>query len=388
MWNTNSMIRYHCQIKIDIITPGKPITISFNNEKRIFDKDQSYELNLELEHPMGNPTLFSIKGMVPAGKQRVSVKNILINGASLMEWRKFCLFNQKNNLYIQNISVEEEPELSFNGDFLLNISKNLNQFEWFSFYFSKIQKDFVYNNTQHDCHADYGCYEACICPKTTTHILSWQNKPHREYDIDQSYQYACFGCSITYGSAISLSGTWPSQLSQRQNCHVLNFGVPRIGVDGILNNLISAVKKFKIQEIILLLPNLERRLARIRRGDFHFRIPITGNALPEDSSTYTGNIYMNTDWLNERLLKKHKSIIKDYKNRFGRKACDLLLKQLNDLNIPFRISSWSKETYEYISQRVKQDQLLPLFENDRSALDRVHPSVDCHTKFVNDILKQ
>ena len=387
MLSTNSMIKYQCQITMAISTSGTPITILFNNEKRIFDKDQSCELTLELEHTTVNPILFSIKGMVPGGRQRISVTNILVNGASLMDWRKFCLFNRKNNLYIENISVEDEPELSFNGDFLLNISKNLNQFEWFSFYFSKRREDFVYNNTQHDCHADYGCYEACICPKTTTHILSWQNKPHCEYEINRSYRYACFGCSITYGSAIPLSGTWPSQLSQKQNCRVLNFGVPRIGVDGILYNLISAVKKFKIEEIILLLPNLERRLARIKRGDFYFRIPITGNALPEDSSIYTGNIYMNSNWLNEKLLKKHKSIIKDNNNRFGRKACDLLLKQLGQLNIPFRLSSWSNETYEYISQRVKPNQLLPLFENDRNALDRVHPSINCHDRFVRQILK-
>ena len=136
-----------------------------------------------------------------------------------------------------------------------------------------------------------------------------------------------------------------------------------------------------------MLPNLERRLARIKRGDFYFKIPITGNALPEDSSTYTGNIYMNSNWLNEKLLKKHKSIIKDNNNRFGRKACDLLLKQLGQLNIPFRLSSWSNETYEYVSQRVKPNQLLPLFENDRNALDRVHPSINCHDRFVRQILK-
>lgn len=380
-------MKYNCKIKTKIITSGFPIIISCNGEEIVLDRDCDHDFELELSYTGVDPILLSVKGIKPGGKQRVSVTDILINGARLMDYRKFCLFERKNNLYIENIPVESEPELSFNGNFILNISKNPDQFRWFSFYFSKKRIDFVYNNTQHDCHAEYGCYEACICPKTTTHVLSWQNKPHRDYAVDRSYEYACFGCSVTYGSAIPLSETWPSQLSRKLNVGVLNFGVPRIGIDGILHNLISAVQKFKIKNIVILLPNLERRLSRIKRGDYYFRIPITGNALPEDSSTYTGNIYMDSNWLNEKLLKKHHAILRDNDNRFGRKACDLLLKKLHQLDIPFGLSSWSMETYDYIKKKIDAKNLLPFFENDRRAMDRSHPSTNCHDQFVKLILK-
>ena len=379
---------FFMQLKIEILfsslVQGNPIHITHSGTTLLVDKDIDASILLELDYEMQDfIELLTLKNMLPGKGQQISIRGILINGVLLKDWRKFCRFDIMDNRFADNSTRQAWYELCFNGTLFLDVSANSDQFFWFKYYHSACRTDFVYDNDILDCNAPHHCFGVCASVSGTTHKNLFLNSPyHPDYSAGSSYDYGCFGCSMTSGTALLRGQEWPALL--KKNNSVINLSVAGLGADGIFLNLYRALDSFDIKRIVILLPDLSRRLLRFTVDGQHFRIPITVNSVPsveEDNVC----VWFRYPWLWDRVSVTKKNILSDFGDKYSKKIILRMLDFLKRRGLPFWLSSWSPETYEFLSLATSPDRLLPMFYRDRGALDNRHGSAKSHLDWLSSV---
>ena len=362
-----------------------PLNITLSNDRcLLLADDRPVSVVVPVEYNMESSIdLFSIGNLTEGIYQRVSVTNILINGVSMKNWRRFCGFRVEGNQYTNDAVHHECWELGFNGHFFLDVSAMRDQFLWFPYYYSARRTDFVFNNTILDCNATHHCYPKCSDVHLGLHGNRFLNSPHHpRHRPGDHYRYGCFGCSFTEGAALTRGDEWPALLAQHSA--VINLGVSGGGADSIFLNLQRALDTFQIERVIILFPNLQRRLWRFGVDGQHFRVPVCINGWSGDAMDSC--IWFEWKWLDEKLSHiKKKMCMDDGTAEYSRRVIRRTVSLLQRRGLPFWVSSWDTDTYEVLAGLVADDNLLPFFKNDRNALDGRHASAQSHRAWVQQI---
>lgn len=197
------------------------------------------------------------------------------------------------------------------------------------------------------------------------------------------------GCSITAGSGIEKDRTWPRLFDKTFGTQTLNLGVPGGGTDQILNNVKHLIEQdIEFKKLIILFPVFGRRLCRIRKHGLFFNIPMmaSGDNDPMDEGKF--NIFFNREELNKYAKEKSKEIVATYNPRRDHLIIKRTIGLLESHGVDFYVSSWSRDTFDFLEQSVDQKNLLPMFnkENDNArGKDGSHPAESIHEKWVKNV---
>jgi len=314
----------------------------------IDDKEQSlykrdYHFNFSTDK--STTRLFVLKGLPTGLDQGVEIMTCEIDGYLVPDPEMFTSFQMIGNPFVENKSMIERT-IFFNGalDFVMDI----NRLEWFPFYHSTNRIDFV-NNTQN--------YQA--------------NVPYDPQIPPATGGKVALGCSQTYGYGMEKSSAWPSLLGYD------NFGVPGIGIDGIYYNAKRLIELFEPRRMIIMFPNLERKLLEFERRGHFFKIPISPNDYDDllDRDFY----WITGDELKGLAEETRKQIVKDEGNAHSKK----FLQMISALPCDIWVSSWDRKTYETLPRYFKN--VLPQFEELDLASDGGHIGPISHEKWAKDI---
>jgi len=361
------------------------IQIEYQDQTIIVDKvDTEIVANLNFNDLVDSIKILQVSGLEPDPDCNIKITNVSINGHSIKDFYHLMSFDMKDNPYVKNESINEVAMLDFNGSLNLEIKKNIDRFQWFQFVFSKNRHSVIYRNDILGCTSQHGCWgkgEGCH------HDDPWQL-----FDIDRfadkdHYDTVALGCSFTAGTGILKNQCWPSLL--KLNGHeVLNLGIPGGGIDSILLNTINIIKNgTKFDQLIILLPNMTRRLVRVPKHGMIFNFLTTPQSCEENSDNHF-NIYFSKDEINGLVEKNVKTLAMSNYVRRNKKLIKRLIHHLESTGVKFKISSWADETYEILDSCVSPEHLLPKFNEEQdkaTGIDGKHPSEKIHQKWVNDI---
>ncbi len=351
---------FQCRIKIKShIDHGSIIIggITHQLERKTYEHEFSSEGSSQ--------RIVSLSNLKPGLDTGVEISGLEIDSFSPPDPKHFLRFRMINNRYVDN-RVINETNLVFNGDLSLDI--NLDRLLYFPHYYSKKKFDFVYLNNYLTCTGPEGCWDG----EESVHDDLFPNQPYDPSIIPSASDNFALGCSFTYGTAMDRSKCWPSLIGYR------NFGLGGSGIDAIFNNASQLIEMFKPKKIIILFPNLERRLLEFKSKGHHFRIPNGINGI-------LGEMYEQDHyWIDRKELKaleqeNQKLIIEDKDNVYSKS----FLEKISKLPCDIGVSSWSPETYKTLPKYFKN--ILPLFEKIDFALDDTHPGVESHKNWVEKI---
>ena len=305
--------------------------------------DQSLPLSKKIFEQEFNTTgstekILSIDGLSPGLDKAVEIKWCEIDGYVLQEPEIFFTFQMLGNPYVENVSIKEKV-IAFNGDLEFKVDQD--RLLYFPYHYSKNRIDFVYNN-------HFGKFQA---PNPAGKIA--------------------LGCSQTYGWGMDKSYAWPALLGYD------NYGVPGLGVDGIFYNAKKLIESFQPQRMIIMFPNLERRLLELERRGHFFKIPILVNQNEEllDRDFF----WIKGEELKELAEETRKQMVKDEDNVHSKK----FLQMISALPCDIWVSSWDRQTYDILPRYFKN--VLPYFEKFDRASDDVHHGPKSHEKWAKNV---
>lgn len=356
---------YHCRIELQ----------SHINHGEIVLGDSIHQLEeRKYQHDFTSPgdgdKIISLRGLPPGLDRGIEILSIEIDGSFLPYHLipMFLPFVMEGNLYVANQKINEK-EIMFNGVFTFMVDRD--RLMYFPWYYSKKEIDFIYLNRLATCTNSFGCWEA----EENTHEDEWSNVP---YDPSLNCNHGdnfAIGCSVTYGTAVEKNLTWPSLLGYH------NFGQPGIGIDSIYHIASQIVKQWSPRKIIILFPELTRRLIKFKKGDYYFRFPCTidGPVNPKVSSGTSDFYYLKAKELDRMFEQIKKEMILDEENTYSRHH----LRLLAELPCEIHVSSWHESTYKILPEFF--DNVLPLFERYGMTIDGQHPDAESHKKWVENI---
>ena len=305
--------------------------------------DQSLPLSKKIFEHEFNTTgstekILSIDGLSPGLDKAVEIEWCEIDGYVLPEPEIFFTFQMLGNPYVENVSIKEKV-IAFNGDLEFKVDQD--RLLYFPYHYSKNRIDFVYNN-------HFGKFQA---PNPAGKIA--------------------LGCSQTFGIGIDKTETWPALLGYD------NYGVPAIGVDAIFCNAKRIIELYQPKSMIIMFPNMDRRLLQFQKGDYYFRIPVLINHLEDlfDQDYY----WIKSDELKQKISSECNEIIKDEDNEHSKKFLQLI----SALPCDIHVSSWSNGTYEQLPKYFKN--VLPSFEGVDKSSDGQHYGPLSHKKWAESI---
>jgi hypothetical protein len=313
--------------------------VSIKHQKGLaFIKEQDrLEIDLDLcFNDNENISLLEFSGFKAEPSWRISIERLEINGYDVHDFQSLLSFQMKDNAYVENKIITKTQSIDFNGVLFMDTKKNRDRLLYFPNSYSVKRNDIVYKNSLLNCQSDYGCTTKIVC----RHDPSWKIFEFDKFVTRDSYDYLFLGCSITAGTGILKKESWPALIADKDKT-VLTLGVPGGGCDTIFSNLKYILKKkIKFNKIIILLPNMGRRLFKIKKNNLFFQIPITAE---------------------------------------------------EDQTIHYYISSWNNEVYQILKQNTKQSSLLEIFNeaNDKAkGKDGSHPAEHIHKKWLKTIEKK
>ena len=164
----------------------------------------------------------------------------------------------------------------------------------------------------------------------------------------------------------------------------------------IFLNLKNALEKFQFEKIIVVLPNFERRLVRLRMAamDAVCRIPVNAPSLDWHHSQIKhwawdmmGVQHDRSDLEEWKLtyLKKCRDMVLQQDSGYSKRIFDRLVGLLVNSGKEFYLSSWDEEMFAHLRDRVDGDRILPLLRCVDMALDRTHPGPRSHRQWVEQI---
>ena len=354
-------------------TQGRPFQVHTQQGTTHDITDGPQRILVRADYHSGRDTdLIRVKGIRQGLYQRLTVRGLWLADRPLRD--------PDQHLAMDHGAPFDGREIAFDG-LLTLATRDANRWEWTDWYRSTRRWDWVYRNARADCGSDRHCWSECGDPEQTTHLDQhrlWLNRPHDP--IRTSTHTACFGCSITTGSALLRGEEWPALIG------AANFAQEISGVDAIWMNLSRALEQHRIQRVILLLPSWHRRLERVTRHGETLRMPVTVTQRLERNQPAT------TWWTardRERLRERAQRLLigRDHRRR-GLRIVDRIRHLLDRRRIPYWMASHDPETQRDLQHLsvIPGDRILPPFQNDRGAPDNLHASAQAHRAWVDQIL--
>lgn len=339
------------------------------------------ELRITTTYRSGEVTpLFRVSDIRQGLYQLITITDLWVNGQALRDHAGFITQRVGGDPHQPDRLITGEKEIAFDGEVAMD-TQSPDRWEWTEWHRSARRWDWVYRNERAECGSDRHCWSRCADPELTTHLdhgRLWLNRPHDP--IQTSTHTACFGCSITQGTALLRGEEWPALMG------AANFAQESSGVDAIWMNLARALEQHQIRRVILLLPSWHRRLERLTRHGQTLRMPVTVTQRPAQ------NPHPSTWWTrrdHERLRERGQRLLarRDHRRR-GLRIVDRIRHLLEGRGIPYWIASHDPDTQRDLEQLgvIPQDRILPLFPNDRAAPDHQHASAQAHQAWVRQIL--
>lgn len=350
---------YQCRIKLISHVDHGNIILGEVSESL---KQKSYENEFTAAGTSGK--ILTLENLRPGLDKGIELISFEIDGFSLPEPEAFTRFEMLDNPYVDN-EIIEEKELFFNGELSYQIDKD--KLCWFPTFYSKNKIDYVYPNNIATCTGVEGCWKG----ENVEHTNEYFNVPFDPSMSPKQGDNFALGCSITYGTSVDRSRTWPALLGYN------NFGVPGLGVDGIFYNAKRLIESFRPRRMIILFPNLERRLLEFERRGHFFKIPILVNQSEEflDRDFY----WITANELRELEERTRRQIVKDEDNAHSKK----FLQMISALPCDILVSSWNKKTYEILPRYFKN--VLPFFDKVDSGFDGVHNGPKSHRNWIETL---
>ena len=337
---------------------GVPLTIG----------NYQFEYDVELDKIS---SLFTLKNLDIGLKKGFVIEKIMFDGFPVSIWRDFLLFEMTDNPYVDNQLLNGETDLRFNGTMKIRIdSKKIFYNPWATV------NGWIFNKNLHSCTNPDGCYLG----EKNHHIEEFISLPYAKDIFNNSNKktnYLVLGCSMTYGIGINKNKIWPNLITKKN----INLSCPGFGIDSIYITLKKALQEFSFDKVIIVFPNLDRRLVKIKNNDAIYSIPFTFNLnynAPIFKNNYYGTARNN---ISVQLEKTKKKIVKDIDNIYSKK----FLHKISHLVLPDNIfvSSWVKTTYEILPNYFVN--ILPFFSKMDQANDNQHYGEVSHEKWANSI---
>ena len=327
----------------------------------------------QFESKTGRGTVIATLSDMPPGiQQGVELVSFKTDGRELMDIQHlkledFCVFEMRGNPYVTNETIAER-NIVFNGDLVSSI--NLEKVLWFPWHYSHDKMGFVYGNNQTACDNDDGCYAG----EQKEHLDIWSNLPFQGIDMGKVDKVA-LGCSVTHGTGVSKSRAWPTLLG------FANMGVPAAGIDAIYHNLETLLGQgASPEQVIIVFPNLERRLATFHQDGLYFRIPVSATQNHSMDIMKKNYFWSGQDRTESLLDDTLREIVADTENSYSK----VYLEKISKLPLKISVSSWSRETYSILPNYF--DHVLPFFEILDDANDHPpHPGPLSHQKWAENV---
>ena len=375
--------------RLHVTTPSQKHTL--------LDRDGEVRLEVTIDidpiDPADQVPLLSVTGFTPGLHQCLRILSLEIGGLDIDPHSYFDLLclRARGNPHIADRTIDHCHEICLDGELALEAARHRDRLFWMPYYHSERRDDFVFSNYLLN---DYGPGPRYYASDPRTSRKVYGNRPHHDVDANTHYDHACFGCSVTYGTGLEIRHTWPSLLPGS----TLNLAVPRLGIDGIFLNVKNALKQFKFKHMILLLPNFERRLLRVRLNHTNTwcRIPLTfghgevqWHHTPFKNWAWKGKgVHHNREIIDrwrQLFVRKSMAVLKDTNCVYGKRMLDRLLKLCEGSGVGYHVSSWSEEVYEHLQDRLPRETLLPFFDHKDVAVDNNHPGANSHRAWVDQL---
>jgi len=359
---------YQCRIKFTSHVDHGDIILGKVSERL---RRKTYEHEFTASANTGK--ILSLRNLRPGLDRGIELISFEIDSFLLSNPGEFTSFQIIDNFrpYIGTRRLSKDKNLVFNGDLEFEIDQD--KLCWFPYYYSASKIDFVYYNYLATCQGVEGCWPG----EETEHTDQYLNVPwHPSVKPGANSKFA-LGCSMTHGTALDRNLVWPTLVGYD------NFGVPGAGVDSIFYNAYRLVELFKPESIIIMFPDLSRRLLEFEKRGYFFRIPIIPTTISEDTelSTFLG---INNYWIDKQEIKnlikqKWKQMLLDETNDHSK----YYLQKIANLSCDIHVSSWNPETYEILPKYFKN--VLPFFDKIDLALDKNHYGPKSHKNWVEKI---
>ena len=258
-------------------------------------------------------------------------------------------------------------------------------------YRSEKKNDFVFMNNHlsvKDVHTHW-CDSRCadVGQWNQTHFKKNNNKPYlTKYQPGDTYQFGCFGCSVTRGTGTYIGEEWPALIEKDQRS-VINLAENGLGPDGIFYNLYNALSEFNIEKIIIVFPNLTRRLQILQKGKLYMRVPTTIADCDNDEALRY-SVFCTPDQRQILLNRLSNDAASGYLQRRSEKIIKKMITLIQDHGKTGWFSSYDDLTYSYLETLGIGDSLLPRFpKSDNLGLDKQHHSAKQHFGWYQQIKK-
>jgi len=386
-----------------VSTQEPPIRISYNGKDIDLAHDETLEVEKEFDispsaDVIKQSPILSVQNFQVGTESKLEIDSFCINSIDVdqAEIQDFLSFDVINNKYVDDHRLDKVAEIHLNGELNLILKENMKKFFWSPYYSSDKRNDFVFDNRL-VCYFENTSFESVFGYGIETAepwLLEqqmkkkvYENMPHPPYDKDKNYEFGCFGCSVTRGSALLPNEVWPMLLTEDP----LNLSLGGLGIDGIYLNLVNALKKFNWETTVILLPNLTRKLTRFTLPSGAVtRVPST---LQSEWATMdfkhwawkTFNRQLSQDDLNrwKKLYNRNfKFLVNGNCEEYSRRIIRMIIEVCKKSGRPFYLSSWDEETYDYIESTMASDNVLPFFEKIDLARDNIHAGPKSHKDWI------
>ena len=346
----------------------KPI-IYYKNNFINFDQNNYSEIILEDTVEIGSTINFTVEN-IENGSATILIKKILINN---VETNKFhnTSFIMKNNKWIENKTLTSIHRIDYNGVFVLDITEQyIEPIKSQHWHVSDILNDYIF-------HYNF-----------TNDVFDLKYKP-RNHDKIISNTICVLGDSFTYGAYLDNEHTWPVILEKKLKKTVNNLAVAGAGVDLIYNNFVKLIKQYSFEKIMIVLPNLERRIIKCRfDNEKIYRVPSSFSPDNDDNPWR----YANYPVVKKKRKHVEQQIVKDIDCLYSKKIIKKLINVAEKYKINLFLSSRSKETYTFLqSLQLMNSKLLPFYDLEwfkQRASNGYHPTKSHNDYFVNLIIEQ
>lgn len=380
-------------LKIQIILnpqlqKNEKIFVDYNFAKKRLDNDsESIELNLPLNDISGKLHLLDFFGFPADPNNHINIDKFTINDYEVHDFYNLLEFKMEKNFYVTNTTLKNISRINFNGTLFVDLDKHKDRFTWFNFTFSKNKKNIIFNNGILNCKNEYGCIGSN--KKNCLHDPPWKMFRYEQQIGDKNFDYIALGCSITAGTGIKKTKSWPYLLAR--NSSLLNLGVPAGGIDQIFLNCIEIVRrKTNFKKMIILLPNFGRKLVRIKKFNNYFNFLTTLSSCRNLSKEPAFNIYFSQKEIEKIAKKSERDLINPNHIKRDYRILKRLIEFLAKEKVDFKISSWCPDTYKFLEKITKKEKLLPMFNQERDTsvgIDGQHPAEKIHEKWVKSFQK-
>lgn len=380
-------IKFEIKLTLTANLNNQRIQLFFQNENLLLEKNDVKEIKLIVSYNenVDRIKLIDFSQFLPDPTSHIKIQKMTINDYVVEDFYNLLSFDMKDNLYVENIKIDQTQMIDFNGTLYLEVNSNRDRFTWYPSTFSKNKNGIVFRNENLNCPNEIGCWSDGY---NHNHNPPWQKFNLDQHLIHDHYDYIALGCSITAGTGILKREAWPNLLDQ-EGYNVLNLGVPGGGHDQILLNVKEILSKgIKFSKMIILLPGLGRRLLRLSKHGYFFNFFIKANMyFPETHF----NIYFKRKELIDIYEDARKKLVMGDHFKRDTRIIKRLIHLLRTNSIDFYISSWDDDIYDVLESCADKKNLLPKFNEDKDnsvGVDGKHPHEDIHKKWFKTIKNQ